>query len=339
MVEKEDLGFVTSQSGNLIVIDTGYLRIWSHDHPPMLADDELESEETRERANSFVDLQIIGADAEEAGRMLEMSCHPLYIFDQPLDHTELQSKLLALIRKHNLNANFKVISPRISHRKRVDLALEQGGAGEVQFHGVPAVVVGGVPISEQIRVSGERMNFPEQNRWKQIIVECRPQISVAQSEKVGYVGVDYARLLIADVNVLGVWQHERSLDGLADFVLWGRDARQAAEQFAAPSLGDEEFGWKDIPEDEAIKQGSAIEHYRDKTDLKFATDFRPHSHHWQVMELTRKSATESGIAEIAGVTVCNFMTTHGDGIFEVHRDLSAAGELVQLRVEMDPQAD
>jgi len=48
------------------------------------------------------------------------------------------------------------------------------------------------------------------------------------SEKVEHVGVDYARMLIADFDVLGAWHHGDSLDGLADFVFWGGDAEQVA---------------------------------------------------------------------------------------------------------------
>lgn len=334
MERKEELGFVTSRSGSLIVIDTGYLGIWSNNQPPMLPEGDLESAEALQKANSFIDLHIVGAHAELAGQMLEMSCHPLYVFDQPRDHQELQSKLVELTQNHDLDARFEVISPRIPHRKRVDLALEQNGAGEIQFHGVPAVAVKDVPISQRLRVMGERMPPQEQDRWRRVLIECRPQIPISQSEKIGYVGVDYARLLIADVDALGAWQHERSLDGMADFLFWGRDADQLAEKFSAPLIHKNEFGWINLPEHEAAERGFAIEQYCEGSGLKLATDFRPHSHHWQVMTPTRKSPTESGMAEIAGVTVCNFMTTWGDGLFEVHRDLSAAGELVQLRIEL-----
>ena len=39
------------------------------------------------------------------------------------------------------------------------------------------------------------------------------------------------------------------------------------------------------------------------------------------------------MTEVEGVKVCNFMTTWGDGVFEVHRDLGNSGELVQIRIE------
>lgn len=99
MPTREELGFVTSRSGILVVIDTGYLKIWSHDQPPRLPDGILDSEAATKRANSFVDLMIVGHDAEQAGRMLAMSHHPLYVFDQPVDHRGLQDKLSLTLPK------------------------------------------------------------------------------------------------------------------------------------------------------------------------------------------------------------------------------------------------
>jgi hypothetical protein len=146
--------------------------------------------------------------------------------------------------------------------------------------------------------------------------------------------VDDARLLVADLNALGAWEHARSLDGLADYVFWGRDAGQAAQAFRAPKLEANEFGWLNVAEDVAQERGTTVAEFRDKRGLKFATDYRPHSHHWRVMEPTRNSSTESGITEIEGMTVCNFMTTWGDGLFEVYRDLGESDELVQIRIEL-----
>ena len=47
-----------------------------------------------------------------------------------------------------------------------------------------------------------------------MIVQCRPSKRCVQSHEVGLVGVDYARILIADVNVPGIgerfdlcWHH------------------------------------------------------------------------------------------------------------------------------------
>lgn len=334
----ENLGFVTSRSGSLLVIDTGYLGIWSHNRAPLLPDHILDSAEATKNANAFVDLKIEGADAEHAGRLLGMSPDPLYVFDQPADHAELRERLQALCKEHKLDANFRVISPRIAHLKRVALALEQGGAGEIQFHGVSAVVLGGVPTNCQIAVLGERMAEPDHFQWKTVFLQCRKDTSITHHEKIGHVGVDYARLLVADVAAIGMWKHEESLDGLADFVFWGRDAADAAEKVGAPELTEGNFGWTDLHEKDALKRAAEVQTYVERRNLKVAVDCRPHSHHWQVMKGTRESSTESGMTEIDGMTVCNFMTTWGDGLFEVYRDLNEVGELVQVRIELSEGA-
>jgi hypothetical protein len=331
----EQLGVVTTRSGVLVIVDTAYLSLWSHDRKTVMPDGVLSTEEATEKANSFVDLRIVGADAERVGRMLDMSWHPRYVYDQPSSHEELQDKMDELIRKTGLDARFEVMSQRISHRQRVELALQKGaGAGEVQFHGVGAVAVDGVPTSKPIPILAER-SASYLDRWKRIYIECRPEKQVAWTEPVGVVTVDHARLLIADVDALGVWQHEEPLDGMADFVFWGRDAEQVASAVNAPRLESGEFGWVDAPEDFAQEKGIAVDHYRNQHGLKLAGDYRPHSHHWRVMTTTRKSSTDSATMELAGTTVCNFMTTWGDGLFEVHRDFDPSGDLVRIRVEME----
>jgi len=45
-------------------------------------------------------------------------------------------------------------------------------------------------------------------------------------------------------------------------------------------------------------------------------------------------ATESSVVNVGGARLCNFMTTWGDGIFDVFRDLSADGRLLRIRIEM-----
>jgi hypothetical protein len=297
----------------------------------------LDDEEATDRANSFVDLQILGKDAERAGRLLEMSWNPFYVFDQPPEHPELQEKLNKVVREHNLDARFEMIRPRIPHRQRLELAIKHGnGAGEVQFHGIWAVAVSGVPTEQLLRVLGQRSEPPNADKWRQIVVECRPNRELGESQMVGFVAVDYARMLIADVDVLGIWKHERSLDGLADFVFWGRDAKQIASAVRAAQIGDGEFGWIDVPIETALRRGAAVEEHRDKYGLKIAVDYRPHSHHWQVMKDVRKNhRTESSTTQVDGLVVCNFMTTWGDGFFQVFRDLDRFGELLQIRIEME----
>lgn len=190
-----------------------------------------------------------------------------------------------------------------------------------------------------MRVLGERMPHPDGDRWRRVSLECRPQISGTRSEKAGDVGVDYARLLLADLDAIGAWQHEQSLDGLSDLVFWGRDAEQLAKKFAAPPVANEGFGWTDLNETAAVERAVKVEKYRDRKGLKCAIDYRPHSHHWQVMKETRTSSTESGMTVIEGMTVCNFVTTWGDGMFQVYGDFTAEDELVRIRIEFVQDID
>jgi hypothetical protein len=328
---------VTTRSGVLILIDTGYLRLWSHDRVPEMPQGVLSDDEATARANSFVDLRIVGADAERAGRLLDVSWNPFYAYDQPPTNLELRNKLDKLVTEQKLDARLEVINPRIPHRQRVDLTVKQGkGAGEVQFHGVWAVAVSGVPTAEPLRVVGERCGEQNPDRWRRVIVQCQPSRRCVQSHEIGFVGVDYARILIADVDVLRIWKHEESLDGMADFLFWGRDAERIAATLKATRVGDKEFGWVDMPIEAATKNGIAVQDYRDEHSLKVAVDYRPHSHHWQVMKPMRENkATESSTTEIDGQKVCTFLTTWGDGLFQVYRDLDGSGELVQIRIEME----
>lgn len=124
-----------------------------------------------------------------------------------------------------------------------------------------------------------------------------------------------------------------SLDGLADYVFCGPEAERVAHALNAPRLGRDEFGWRDVPEDLAHGRGVEVEEYRQRQALKLGTDFRPHSHHWRVTEPTKSSPTESGMAEVGEATVCNFLTSWGDGLFDVYRDVGRSGSLFQIRIE------
>jgi hypothetical protein len=88
----------------------------------------------------------------------------------------------------------------------------------------------------------------------------------------------------------------------------------------------------DLPIDEAVERGTAVEELREARDLKFATDFRTHSHHYLMMRQVRATETESGPIDVGDSKMCGFMTTWGDGVFPVERDLDAAGNLVAVRI-------
>ena len=51
------------------------------------------------------------------------------------------------------------------------------------------------------------------------------------------------------------------------------------------------------------------------------------------MRDVRATRTESGVIDLAGGTLCMFMTTWGDGGFLIEADLGADGQIIRLRIE------
>ncbi|MEU7907190.1 hypothetical protein [Actinoplanes sp. NPDC049118] len=163
-------------------------------------------------------------------------------------------------------------------------------------------------------------------------------VAVADSWVFWHLGVDNARFVFADADALNSWEHSRPLDGLADLVLWGRDQEQVAAEFGAPRLGDSAdvgYGWVDLPVREAYRRALAIEARRNEPGgPRFAFDFRPHSHHWQVMGPVGASDHEAGVIQVGGADLLMAMTSVGNGYFPVHLDVDAAGILVALRIDV-----
>ena len=96
-------------------------------------------------------------------------------------------------------------------------------------------------------------------------------------------------------------------------------------------MREEGYGWCDLPIQEAIRKETKVERLRDEHGWRFATDFRPHSHHWQAMQQVRASETESGTVVVGGAEMCVFMTSWGDGIFEIYADYDADDRLARIR--------
>ena len=331
-----ELGYVTSPSGVLLLIDTGFLNMWSHDRVPVMPDGILSSQEATDRANTFVDLAIVGKDAVKAGRLLAWHWDPRYAFDQAPEKGKIWQALEEIVAKNGLDARFEVLPARIPHRTRTISAMEFGdGAGEMFFQGATAVAVNDIPTGVPLRVHGTME--PEYERWDMITIECRPGV-VASTQHVGHVWVDQARILIADLNALGEWKHEESVDGLADYLFWGADAPKVASAFEAPLVTASQYGWLDLPFDDALDRGFAVEDYQEEHKLRFAGDFRPHSHHWHVLKETRASETHSGSIDVGGATMLNFFTLWGDGSYDVYRDFDAAGSLVRIRIDLATSA-
>jgi hypothetical protein len=333
----EQLGTVRCPSGVLLVLDGGLASTWSHDRAPKLPD----AFPSARVANSAVDLEVHGPDALAAGRAWDRSCNPLFAFDRPKRAVrDLRREFAAFARERGLDAELVPSRRRIPHRRRVDLALEVGGGtGVVEFHGMWAAAVGGVPRDAALPVLGERMpEGPDAGRWRRVWIEAGAAVGAVRSVAVGHVLVDEARLMAVDADALGAWNDEDPLDGRADVVFWGRDAPEVAVELdapAAPTAGEaERFGWVDLPVRDALARLRRVVKAKEGGDRWFALDYRPHTHHWQVMRDVRATPTESGVLELAGARLCMFMTSWGDGGFPVEADLDAAGRLVRVRIEL-----
>jgi len=63
----DELGTVRTGSGEVILIDFGLLRFWSGEREPFM-DEDFVGEQVARRANSAIDLQLVGEDPVGAGR-------------------------------------------------------------------------------------------------------------------------------------------------------------------------------------------------------------------------------------------------------------------------------
>lgn len=326
-MKRELLGEVTCPSGKLMVVDLGLLGLWSHSDPPLLADWDAPEQIVRQ-ANAAVDFRVEGRDAGAATALFGRSAGWLY--DRPADFA---STFADAIAERGLAAALVAHPVRIPHRQRVDNALAGGRAtGIVEFHGAWATCIADLPADARLEVYGSRMGKGEfDDRWRHIELEVASG-AVVEEEVVGEVAVDKARVALFDVDALASWKHDESIDGRADFVFWGLDAAKAAEISRAARLEDGQFGWTELAIEEAIERGTAVEQLRAERSFRFVTDFRPHSHHFQVMAQVRGSATESGTLEVGGARMCAFMTSWGDGIFPIERLLARDGGLLGIRL-------
>ena len=336
----EPIGNVTIPSGTVLVMDRGALRVWCHDRPPCLPDNLLSSSDRTANADNGTDFRIDGPDARRAGLAYDRSCHPLYLYDVPADAIgDTEDRFAAFVAENGFDARLIRIDKRVHHRQRVDQLLENGVAAHgFSFHGIWAAACAGLPRDLRLTVYGRRRpddaEFP--NRWHDVYIDAKPGARTVRSEQCGEAMVDWAGLVFTDADALGAWVHDEPLDGKADFVFWGVDAEAAARAVGAPRLGSKDFGWLDLPVRAAAEKGSQVEDIKTEKGWRFATDFRPHSHHWQAMQQVRASGetTESGTVSVGGAELCLFMTSWGDGIYQVFADFDADGDLARVRVAL-----
>jgi hypothetical protein len=212
-------------------------------------------------------------------------------------------------------------------------ALSQGRY-DFEHLGVPGVAIPHVPRDRQLPVSGLRIDAgPFVGLWQAIFVDFVDQPHAARTVEAGRIIVDAARAGFFDVDAVAAWQHDVPVDGRADVAFWGLHAEEVARRFNAGRLEEDAFGWMDLPIQQAQQAAQALDALRNTGELRFAYDFRPHSHHYVLMKQVRSRPTESGVIGIGGQqAVCGFMTSWGDGEFPVMLDFDEAGTLTRCGI-------
>lgn len=332
----EILGEVTVPSGIVMLIDFGLMDLWTHDKPPLITNDVL-SPEALKSANEGADFAIEGADALEAGLLFDRQPHPLFLYDIPRHGVDdIKESFQAQIGNAGYNARLQELPQRVPPRTRVDYTIAHfKGAGEVFLHGVHIIAVSGLPKDRPLQVVGEKLAEGEfADHWKEISLIINPDAKPVSSRKIGHVAVDMARLMFCDVDAAGKWQHEESIDGLADFVFWGKDANRLVNKFNAPQVEGSIYGFVDQPIESIAPIAMQVQEHLELHHLVAATDFRPHSDHWRMLKSLSERATESGVIDLSGARTCGFMTSWGDGFFPVHLDLDESGTPIRIRIEL-----
>ncbi|MFC4072046.1 hypothetical protein [Actinoplanes subglobosus] len=312
------LGTVTCPSGQLVITDGGYLELWSGDRA---AEDE---------ERPATDFAIVGPDAEDAAESFDRQSGTR-LYDIPAHAVgEFTTTFAEHCREHGHDARLEAFERQVPHRERVRYAVAGREPGFIVM-GVPVLAIE-APAGRALPVTAIRSDDGHEWRSMRIGFSDEP---VADSWVFYQLGVDHARFVVADADALNSWEHILPLDGLADLVLWGGDKERVAAEFGAPPLDDGLYGWLDLPVEEAYERGLAMEARRAEPGApRFACDFRPHSHHWQVMRLVRASEHEAGVIEVAGADVLMAMASVGDGFFDVYLDVDADGLPVALRIDI-----
>jgi hypothetical protein len=329
----ELLGHVTCPTGDLLLVDFGQLRLWSHDRPPVV-DDGLLPPESQQHWNAARDFEVVGPDAGAVSAAIDRAwLKGRFAFDLD-DGRHLAEAVTAARTARGWDAEVREV-PRMPHLTRTTTLLaESPGGVEVPYAGGWAVAVRALPTDRPLEVRGERMpaDGPDAERWHSVWVQVGDAEPVA-SETAGYVLVDEARLMFADPAALGGYLVRDSHDGLADLALWGPDAAAVAAQVGARAIDEREHGWVDLGPDDVRRHLAALDAER-RRGARFAHDLRPHDDDHRLMAQARATATGSGTLELDAGVVTGFLTSWGDGAFPVHRDLAADGSTCRVRVEL-----
>lgn len=232
---------------------------------------------------------------------------------------------------------------RIPHTERARQAIASSPhAGTVLYGGFTAVAIGELP--SRGRVVAQPMPDGEfASRWRSIDVlfdepraepprkrsarRAKPFVATIQG-----VAVEHGQLLFAGLGPLGHFRMWESLDGLADYVIAGRDAEAVAVRFGAPALGDGTFGFRDLPLADVGMKAKPIQAMIAEEELAAYVDYRPHCNLERLNAQIRERGT--GVVDLDGSAVVGCNNRWGDGVFDVTLERAPDGQPLGISVAL-----
>jgi hypothetical protein len=221
----------------------------------------------------------------------------------------------------------------------VAATLEEALAGdgtEAQVGALAFVVVRGLPAG-RFSVTSERLDEGEYAGMRRDVTVELGEGETARTISLGTILVDTARVGLFDREALAAWNEHEPSDGLADVAFWGGDEDEVARRFGVGRIAEGVYGRENLPYDEAVELGRALHALRESRELRFAFDFRPHTHPFHLLAQIRSREDETGTLELDGLRSCGFMTTWGDGWFPVELDVDASERPLRVRVVFDTE--
>ena len=202
----------------------------------------------------------------------------------------------------------------------------------------PMLICAPVPSDRALAVVGTRVGAGRFAAcWDHVAIELAgpDRHDVAHARKLGEAACDFARLICMDRAAIDHWQHEDSLDQLADFVFSGRDEAQLAKALGAKRLPHGGgHGFTDLPLAEAEAKADRAAELKAEHKWLLVTELRPHSHHFDALAAARASPSGAGVLEIGGARMLLFFTSWGNGIYPVYLDVDQDARPVRIRIQL-----
>jgi hypothetical protein len=322
-----------------VIVDMGYMELWSGRHEPVPRLDEIDDPEDKARAASRGDYFIAGKDAAEVARIADYSSFHFFYDRSPKGIDTIAAEIATLAHKNGLDAHLEREPRQIPHRERAQRVADLGG-GDFGMEGPWVGAVGTLP-NKPLTVRGRRQDYRGNVgvRWADVSIEVS-QEPVESSHRAGDVAVDHGLILLGDAEALGAWRHFEPLDGLYDVAFWGVIGEAVSGTLAAPPLWDG-WGWRDIGLDEAKQRMQQVRSWlgSDSPEGRLALELRPHSHFYRVMEQIRRTERtrarpgEVGALDLDGAALLGLSTSWGDGLFPIWVDRDKAGAVAAIRLE------